>query len=112
MGGGYKKYADKIWKLRNGLVHTGINVEILMSKSTQTKNKHLTVHNKYLYVNTLQFLEDLRNKIDEMKNHVRPGGQYHDNAKTRLQETNLVCIEDDIATPTPAPDEEPFSKSR
>lgn len=111
MGSNYETYAKCLCDLRNDLVHTGMNVKILMSKNPGTKGDHLQKKKGYLYLNTRQFMEDFNAKKEEIKKSIISKDEYYNNATARLSDINLVHYEDDEVYPTPSPDEEPFNKS-
>ncbi len=106
----YSTYKNAIYNLRNNIVHTGLNTKVILSKDTNTQ-KHLIVDNGNLWINSNQFLIDIKSAIDRIKINVTARGTYYINVKKRIKRFNLIQIdnEDDLATPSPGPDEETFS---
>ena len=99
------KYADckdKIYKLRNDLVHTGINTRVILSKS-QDHEKHLKSVDGYLWINTNQFLDDFKKTIEKIKNNIDEQGKIYQNAKKRLKGINIIEVDEQNETPRPSP---------
>jgi len=111
MGNKYAVYKDNIYRLRNGIVHAGINTKVILSKS-RDHEKHLKLIDGYLWINTNQFLDDFKKTIEQIKNDIDIQGQYYQNAKDRIRDFNIIKIdeEDNIPPPSPGPDEGPFSQ--
>ncbi len=109
MGNKYAVRSDDIYDLRNDIVHTGINTKVILYKS-QDHEKHLQLLDKYLWINTNQFLDDFKKAIDEIKNDIDEQGQFYQNARDRLKNFSIIEVDEqhDIATPSPGPEDEPF----
>ena len=107
-GNKYAVYKDNIYGLRNGIVHTGINTKVILSKG-QDHEKHLKSINGYLWINTNQFLDDFKKAIEQIKNDIDVQGQFYQNAKDRIRDFNIIEVDEqhDIPSPSPGPDE-PF----
>jgi hypothetical protein len=109
MGNKYAVYKTNIYDLRCDIVHTGINTKVILFKS-QDHEKHLQLFDKYLWINTNQFLNDFKKAIDEIKNDIDEQGQFYQNARDRLNNFSIIEVDEqhDIATPSPGPEDEPF----
>ena len=106
MGNKYAVRSDDIYDLRNDIVHTGINTKVILYKS-QDPEKHLEPFDKYLWINTNQFLDDLKNALDKIKKDIDEQGQFYQNAKDRLKNFSIIEVDEkhDIAIPSPGPDD-------
>lgn len=105
MGGNYGLLKDELYDLRNDIVHTGINTKVVLSKSAG--DHHLKKMNGYLWVNTVNFLDDLKRTIERIKEDIEANGQYLQYATNRLRELNIIEVERD-PMPSPGPDDSPF----
>lgn len=106
MGNKYADYKDHIYSLRNDMVHTGINIKVILSKS-QHHEKHLQLVGGYLWVNTKQFLIDFKEAIEQIKIDIDEQGKFYLNAMNRLKEINIIEVEEqhDIPFPSPGPND-------
>ncbi|MBN1364250.1 MAG: hypothetical protein JW976_05525 [Syntrophaceae bacterium] len=105
----YSVYKDNIYDLRNDIVHTGINTNVILSKSPDYE-RHLKLVDGYLWINTNQFLDDFKKAIEQIKNDIDVQGQFYQNAEDRIRDFNIIEVDEqhDIPSPSPGPDEEPF----
>jgi hypothetical protein len=112
MGNKYSIYKENIYKLRNDIVHTGVNAKVILSKESDYV-KHLEFDNQgNLWINTFQFLKDLKIAIDKIKKNIDEQGNFYHNAKNRLKDFKIIKIDEDSNIPSPSlgPDEELFVK--
>lgn len=108
MRNNYAVYKDDIYKLRNNIVHTGINTKVILSKNQD----HLVKSTDgYLWINTNQFLDDFKIAIEQIKNDIDAKGQFYQNAKERIRDFGIIEIDEeyDIPQPSPGSDGEPFN---
>ena len=106
MGNKYSNFKDDIYNLRNDIVHTGINIKVILSKN-QHRDKHLQKLNGHLWINTRQFLDDFKKAIDQIYINIKNKGTFFQNAMNRLKEFNIIELheQEDMATPSPGPDD-------
>jgi hypothetical protein len=108
----YSIYKNNIYKLRNDIVHTGVNAKVILSKESDYV-KHLEVDNQgNLWINTFQFLKDLKKAIDQIKKNIDGQGNFYQNAQNRIKDFKIIKIDENsnIPSPSPGPDEELFVK--
>jgi hypothetical protein len=100
MGGKYAAYKCKIYKLRNDIVHTGLNTKTKLFKSTD-QGMHLTLDKEgYLLINTNQFLDDVKKAIENITNkYLDVKGNYY--SKDWIGKMNKIEI-DDFDSPSPS----------
>ena len=105
MGGDYGRLKDQLYDLRNDIVHTGINTQVVLSK--HQNDQHLEEVDGYLWVNTGRFVDDLKQIIQRIKEDIEANGPYHQNATKRLAELSIIEVNQD-AMPSPGPDDSLF----
>lgn len=112
LGEKYKDNAEGLWRLRNDLMHSAMNVACFMSSVPEEKGWHLVkLTEEYLFVHTGQLIEDFKRALDCLEDDLRNNcGSLFDRAEERLVERNLdrsriagtTCC-DGIAATTPPP---------
>lgn len=105
MGDGYARLKDELYDLRNDIVHTGINTKVILSKYAECD--HLKEVDGHLWVNTSRFLDDLKETIRQIYKDIDTKGPYFQNAANRLQELNIIDVDQD-AMPSAGPAASPF----
>ena len=110
MGNEYAVCKDDIYELRNDIVHTGINTNVILSKSQDHKKHLIKSSDGYLWINTNQFLDDVKKAIEQIKNDIDVKGRFYQNAKDRIRNFNIIEVEEphDTPSPSPGPEDEPF----
>jgi hypothetical protein len=107
MGHSYGKFRDRLYDLRNDIVHTGINTKVILSKDKHAY--HLKEVDGGLWINTCQFLDDLKETVKQIRQNIEARGTYFQNAANRLQEFNIIDVDQSpIPSPSPGPDDVPF----
>jgi hypothetical protein len=105
LDGGYGRWKEQLYALRNDIVHTGINTKVVLTK--RPADHHLEEVDGYLWVNTTKFLCDFKQTVCQIKADIEANGQYGRNATKRLADLNIIEVDADV-TPSPGPDESPF----
>ena len=105
MGHSCALFKDLLYGLRNDIVHTAINVKVVLSKDKDAP--HLKEVNGSLWINTSQFLNDLKETVKEIHLDIADQGTYFQNAANRLQELNFIDVNED-PMPSRAPNDVPF----
>jgi hypothetical protein len=98
MGHSYARLKDRLYDLRNDIVHTGINAKVILSKEKHAY--HLEEVDGDLWINTSQFLDDLKETVKQIRQNIEAQGTYFRNAANRLQEFNIIDVDQD---PMPSP---------
>jgi hypothetical protein len=105
MGHSYAQLKDRLYDLRNDIVHTGINAKVILSKDKHAH--HLEEVNGDLWINTSQFLDDLKETVKQIRQNIEAQGTYFRNAANRLREFSIIDVDKD-PRPSPGPDDVPF----
>jgi hypothetical protein len=105
MRGPYAQFNDRLYELRNDIVHTGINVKVAMSKEKHAP--HLMEVDEELQINTSQFLDDLKETVKRIRQDIAAKGEYWQHASRRLRELAII---EEVEEPIPSPGapEKPF----
>ena len=103
MGPEYAEKADKLYKLRNSLMHNALNTESHMASIYMMGDPHLKTISPFglIYINTIRFFEDFRKAEDKLKEDISGDKSLHSRAGSRLE-----WVEDDpqehwVQTATP-----------
>lgn len=99
MGLNYARFKNRIYDLRNDVVHTGINTKVVLSKNAYD-GEHLQEVDGYLWINTNKFLDDFKDILTKIHRNIEAKDIYFQNAANRLQEFNIIKIERE---PMPSP---------
>lgn len=106
MGPSYAQFKDRLYDLRNDIVHTGINAKVILSKG---KHYHLEKVDGNLWINTSRFLDDLKETVRQIRQNIETKSTYWQNAIKRLQEFDIIDVDvDQDPRPSPGPDDGPF----
>jgi hypothetical protein len=100
LGRSYGKFKDQLYDLRNDIVHTGINAKVVLSKDKHAY--HLQEVDGELWINTSQFLEDLKGTVKQIRQNIEAQGTYYQNAANRLQDFSIIDV-DQSPPPSPSP---------
>ena len=89
LGQNYKDRAEDLWKLRNNLMHTAMNVASFMSAAEETSQHHLSTCGDYLFVNSVTLIRDFKKALDELEAQLQRN-EYGllERAEGRLEECN------------------------
>lgn len=99
MGGKYTKVADKLYELRNDVMHTGIGTQVTLSRQENGAD-HLQEVEGVFWVNTLALLSDLEEELDRIYQDIEAKGTFFNNASVRLGDMNIVVDHADAAVPS------------
>lgn len=111
MGQNYEGKSDIIWKIRNSLIHNGVNLESYMYATSEGDFafEHLSTPgpNGFLYIDTTQFFSDFCQAKRQLREEINKSDEILKRAANRLdwleadekeyQESN------NIARPSPPP---------
>ena len=106
MGSSYGKLKDRLYDLRNDIVHTGINAKVILSKAEP--RYHLQEVDGELWINTNQFMNDLKETVKQIRQNIEARGTYFRNALNRLQEFSMIDLDEQSPEGSPGPDKEPY----
>jgi hypothetical protein len=104
MGGDYAAKKKQLLKLRNGLVHTAVNVESFLSKTEMTVGQHLKCvgSSGFLYVNTAVMYSDFVTSFAKFRGDLATDSALMERASSRL-EWKEDQTWDETAGPMPSP---------
>ena len=108
MGGKYAGRESDLWSLRCSIVHTGFGKKVQITKSNN-RDMHLEEdRNGFLWINTNQFFDDLKNAIKTVKIDVKGKGKYYKNAQNRLKDFTMVADDSTDPKSSPGAEEDAF----
>jgi hypothetical protein len=85
IGAAYQGHAKELWRLRNALVHSAMNVASFMSKAEEARGEHLQKENGFIFLHTRTFLEDFRTSVDQLEQEVRRDTVLFRRIESRLE---------------------------
>jgi hypothetical protein len=102
----YATFKEQLYDLRCDVVHTGINAKVILSKDIHAS--HLEEVDGHLWINTSQFLDDLKETVREIRRKIEAKGTYFQNAENRLKELDIIDVDPKEPIPSPGPAGGPF----
>jgi len=107
MGKKYKKYSDKLWGIRNGLVHNGVNLESYMFATSESDFvfEHLSTRgpNGFLYIDTTRFFSEFCEAKRKLRKEISQNKELLKRAANRLEWLSEEAQEDsEDETPRPS----------
>lgn len=85
IGADYQARAKELWRLRNALVHSAMNVASFMSKREEAWAEHLQKEHGFLFLHTKTLLEDFRTSVDQLEQEVRRDAALLGRMESRLE---------------------------
>jgi hypothetical protein len=90
LGAHYQTCSSELWKLRNSLSHSAMNVACFMSKIEDARGKHLESVRGYLFIHTKRLLEDFKNAFHQLEQEMRTCTVLLQRAESRLERADIA----------------------
>lgn len=109
MGGKYSTNSDKLVKLRHSLMHSAINIESYMSRTTTSSEHHLDkiAVTGFIYVSTNKMTSDFEEALVRFKSIIRSDLKIFSQVSSRLEwneeDYPSEFVNTDEARPSPPP---------
>lgn len=110
IGNKYVKNSNTVWKIRCGLVHSGVNLESYMFATSESDFgfEHLSTRgpNGFLYIDTTKFFSDFCQAKRELREEISKNEELLKLSANRLEwlsEDPQEYSEDEILRPSPPP---------
>jgi len=106
MGSGYAAKKSQLLRLRNGLVHTAVNVESFLSKTEMSVSQHLRRIGAtgFIYVNTTTMYNDFVTAFGRFRSDLESDPALMEQASNRLEwKEDITWDENDGPMPSPPP---------
>jgi hypothetical protein len=84
LGPKYSVLEDELWKLRNTLAHSAMNVACFMSKTEDARGEHLEQDHGFVFIHTVMLLEDFKSAIDKLEAKFQTDAILLQRAESRL----------------------------
>lgn len=85
LGSNYSALENELWRLRNTLAHSSMNVACFMSKTDDAQGEHLEEDNGYVFVHTVRLLEDFKSAIGRLDVEFQTNTTLLQRAESRLE---------------------------
>jgi len=85
LGSEYSALADALWRLRNTLAHSAMNVACFMSKTEEARGEHLEQEGGFVFVHTGRLLDDFKAAIDKLEAEYQTDWRLLQRAESRLR---------------------------
>ena len=85
LGPAYATLEDELWKLRNALAHSSMNVACFMSKTEDALGEHLETDRGSVFIHTRRLLEDFKAAIDKLESDFITDATLLQRAENRLE---------------------------
>lgn len=84
LGSDYSALKDELWRLRNTLAHSAMNVACFMSKTDDARGEHLEQDHDFVFIHTVRLLEDFKSAIDKLEAKFQTDATLLQRAESRL----------------------------
>ena len=84
LGPEYSALEDKLWRLRNTLAHSAMNVACFMSKTDDARGDHLEQDHGFVFIHTVRLLEDFKSAFDKLEALFQTDATLLQRAESRL----------------------------
>lgn len=84
LGPEYSALEDELWRLRNTLAHSAMNVACFMSKTDDARGEHLEQDHGFVFVHTGRLLDDFKAAIDKLEAEFQTNVSLLQRAESRL----------------------------
>jgi hypothetical protein len=84
LGPEYSVLEEELWRLRNTLAHSAMNVACFMSKTDDARGEHLEQDHGFAFVHTGRLLEDFKSAIDKLEAKFQTDATLLQRAESRL----------------------------
>lgn len=84
LGSEYSALKDELWRLRNTLVHSAMNVACFMSKTDDARGEHLEQDRGFVFIHTVRLLEDFKSAINKLEAKFQMDATLLQRAESRL----------------------------
>jgi hypothetical protein len=86
LGKDYTSVKDRLWDLRNSLVHNGINNISYMSATLKGEEEHLksSIDNKYIFISSSKLLKDVKSATTKLKEEILNNEEMLKDSASRL----------------------------
>ena len=102
LGPDYDDRSDHLWKLRNALVHNGLNVASFLSRVPEFTNEHLRIADGgFILISTPVFVEDFAKALAMLEHDLKTNEALRSQADSRLQWVEVEVPEFSPTTPPP-----------
>jgi hypothetical protein len=105
LGSDYSALKVELWRLRNTLAHSAMNVACFMSKTEDARGEHLEQDHGFVFIHTVRLLEDFKSAIDKLEAKFQTDEALLQRAESRLvwDSINEHGWRGDGVMPTPPP---------
>jgi len=85
LGQEYSALGEELWRLRNTLAHSAMNVACFLSKTDEARGEHLEQDGGYIFIHTGKLLEDFKTALNKLEAEYQTNGSLLQRAESRLR---------------------------